>query len=134
MNEEMEEMEETEADEELTPLMVVFHKAPYGSIYAFEGLETVLIMGAYETDITVLFIDDGIYSIKKGMDTSVMGIKDFSPTFRALEAYDIEKIYVDKDSLESRGLTVEDLVIEPQVIDSSEVAGLFEQQQNSLIF
>lgn len=134
MSEEMDEMEETEADEELTPLMVVFHKAPYGSIYAFEGLETVLIMGAYETDITVLFVDDGIYSIKKGIDTSAMGIKDFSPTFRALEAYDIDKIYVDKDSLEARGLTVEDLVIEPEVIESSEVEKLMEQQQNTLIF
>lgn len=134
MSEEMEEMEETEADEELARLMVVFRRAPYGSIYAYEGLETVLIMGAYETDITVLFVDDGVYSIKKGMDTSVMGIKDFSPTFRALESYDIDKIYIDKDSLESRGLSTDDLVIDVKVIDAPEVEKLMEQQQNTLLF
>lgn len=134
MNDEIEEMEETEADEELAPLMVVFRKPPYGSIYSFEGLETVLIMGAYETDITILFIDDGVYSIKKGMDTSALGIKDFSPTFRALEAYDIEKVYIDRESMESRGLTLEDLVIQPKAIEASEVSKLMEEQRNLFMF
>ncbi len=115
-------------------LMIVFRKAPYGSIYSFEGLENVLIMGAYDQDISVLFIDDGIYAIKDGMETEAVGIKNFSPTFRAIEAYDIEKLYIDKDSLESRGLTVDDLVIQPKVIDAEEVESLMEDQKNFFMF
>ncbi len=114
--------------------MIVFRKAPYGSIYAFEGLENVLIMGAYDQDVSILFIDDGVYSIKDGMDTEAIGIKNFSPTFRAIEAYDIEKLYIDKESLESRGLSVDDLVIEPKVIDASEVEALMEEQKNFFMF
>lgn len=132
VNDEMEEMEEE--NEEMAKLMVVFRKPPYGSIYSFEGLETVLIMGAYDQDISVVFIDDGVYSIKKDMDTTAMGIKNFSPTFRALEAYDIEKIYIDRDSLDARGLTLDDLVIQPEVIDSAQVAAMMEEQQNTLFF
>lgn len=121
-------------DEKIEKLMIVFRTAPYGTIYAFEGLENVLIMGAYDQDISVLFVDDGVYAIKEGMNTEATGIKNFSPTFRALEAYDIEKIYVDKDSLESRGLSVDDLVIEPEVIESSAVADMMEEQKNFFIF
>ena len=59
---------------------------------------------------------------------------DELPTFRALEAYDIEKIYIDKDSLESRGLSLDDLVIEPNVIEASAVEQMMEEQKNFFIF
>jgi tRNA 2-thiouridine synthesizing protein C len=121
-------------EEKSEKLMIVFRKAPFGSIYSFEGLENVLIMGAYDQDVSILFIDDGVYAIKDEMNTESTGIKNFSPTFRAIEAYDIEKLYIDKDSMESRGLTVEDLVIEPKVIDASEVESLMEEQKNFFMF
>lgn len=121
-------------EEKMEKLMIVFRTAPYGTIYSFEGLENVLIMGAYDQDISVLFIDDGVYAIKKGMDTSATGIKDFSPTFRALEAYDIDKIFIDRDSMESRGLTLDDFVIEPQVIESDQVEKMMEEQKNFFMF
>lgn len=111
-----------------TKIMIVMRKAPYGTIYSFEGLESVLVMGAYEQDISLLFIDDGVYSIKKGMDTSPLGIKNFSPTFRVLEGYDIEKLYIDKESMEARGLGIDDLVVEPEIIDKERIAKLMEEQ------
>ena len=118
----------------MAKLMIVFRTAPYGSIYSFEGLENVLIMGAYDQDISVLFIDDGVLAIKKGMDNSGTGIKDFSPTFRALEAYDIEKIFIDRQSMDERGLTMEDFVIEPQVVESDQVEKMMEEQKNFFMF
>ncbi len=113
---------------EPTKIMFMMRKAPYGTIYSFEGLEAVLIMGAYEQDISLLFVDDGVYSIKKGMDTSALGIKDFSPTFRVLDGYDIEKLYIDKESMETRGLTLDDFVVEPEVLDKDQIAKLMEEQ------
>ncbi len=128
MNEEMEE------NEEMAKLMIVFRTAPYGSIYAFEGLENVLIMAAYDQDISVLFIDDGVYAIKKGMDTTDTGIKNFSPTFKAMEAYDIEKVFIDRASMEERGLKLEDLVVEPEVIEADAVEKMMEEQKNFFMF
>ncbi|MHB9053598.1 MAG: sulfurtransferase complex subunit TusC [Thermoleophilia bacterium] len=121
-------------NDEMAKLMVVFRTAPYGSIYSFEGLENVLIMGAYDQDVSVLFIDDGVFAIKKGMDNSGTGIKDFSPTFRALEAYDIEKIFIDRTSMESRGLTKDDLVIDAELIESDAVEKMMEEQKNFFMF
>jgi tRNA 2-thiouridine synthesizing protein C len=85
-------------------------KAPYGTIYAWESLEVVLIGAAFDQDVRLLFVDDGVYQLTKGQDTTGIGMKNFSPTYRTLGDYEVKSIYVDRDSLESRGLTQDDLV------------------------
>lgn len=84
-------------------------KAPYGTIYAWESLEVMLIGAAFEQDVTLIFMDDGVFQLVKGMDTKAAGMKDFSKTYAALGDYDVNKIYVDRESLEKRGLTLDDL-------------------------
>lgn len=90
--------------------LFVNRKAPYGSIYALESLEVVLISAAFEQNVSLAFLDDGVYQLAKGQDTKGIGMKNFSPTYRALGDYDITKLYVSKESLEERGLTVDDLM------------------------
>ena len=90
--------------------MYVNRKAPHGTIYALESLEVVLIGAAFEQDVMLSFMDDGVYQIAKGQDTAGIGTKNFSPTYNALGDYDINKIYVEKESLEERGLSEDDLM------------------------
>jgi tRNA 2-thiouridine synthesizing protein C len=84
-------------------------KAPYGSIYALESLEVVLIGAAFEQDVSLAFIGDGVYQLTKGQSTDGIGMKNFSPTYSALGDYDVNKIFVEKESLEERGLSLDDL-------------------------
>jgi tRNA 2-thiouridine synthesizing protein C len=90
--------------------MYLNRKAPYGTIYAWEALEVVLIGAAFDQDVSVMFVDDGVYQLTKGQDTKGIGMKNFSPTFRTLGDYEVKKIYVDRASMEARGLGEEDLV------------------------
>jgi len=90
--------------------LYVNRKAPYGTVYALESLEVVLIGAAFDQDVSLVFMDDGVFQIKKDQDTSNSEMKNFSPTYNALGDYDINKIYVEKESLEERGLTVDDLM------------------------
>jgi tRNA 2-thiouridine synthesizing protein C len=85
-------------------------RAPYGTIYAWESLEVVLIGAAFEQDVSLAFVDDGVYQIVKGQDTSEVDMKNFSPTYSALGDYEVTKLYVEKESLEERGLTIDDLM------------------------
>ena len=55
-------------------------------------------------------------------------MKNFSPTFRALEGYDVEKLYVEKESMEARGLTTDDLVVDVEVMSSLELQDLMDAQ------
>ncbi len=90
--------------------MYLNRKAPYGTIYAWEALEVVLIGAAFDQEVSVMFLDDGVYQLAKGQNTAGIGMKNFSPTYRTLGDYEVKYIYVDRESLESRGLTAEDLV------------------------
>jgi tRNA 2-thiouridine synthesizing protein C len=94
---------------ETKKLLYVNRKAPYGTIYALESLEVVLIGAAFEQDVSLAFLDDGVLQLTKGQNTEEIGVKNFSPTFRALGDYEVTKLYVEKESLEERGLTEDDL-------------------------
>jgi tRNA 2-thiouridine synthesizing protein C len=85
-------------------------KAPYGTIYAWESLEVVLIGAAFDQEVSVMFLDDGVFELTKSHSPAGIGMKNFSPTYRTLGDYEVKKIYVDRDSLEARGLSEDDLV------------------------
>jgi tRNA 2-thiouridine synthesizing protein C len=123
-------------------------KAPYGTIYALESLEVVLIAAAFDQDISLVFADDGVYQLTKNQDTDGIGMKNFSKTYSALGDYDIKKIYVEKESLDERGLTADDLqalVYEDEdddwaeknslfVVDRAELTGIIDAQDVVLSF
>jgi tRNA 2-thiouridine synthesizing protein C len=94
---------------ETKKFMYVNRKAPYGTIYAWESLEVVLIGAAFEQDVSLAFIEDGVFQLTKGQNTGGIEMKNFSPTYAALGDYEVNKIYVEKESLEERGLTLDDL-------------------------
>lgn len=114
--------------------MFVNRKAPYGTIYALESLEVVLITAAFDQDVSLVFMDDGVYQLKKGQQTKGIETKNFSPTYRALEGYDIEKLYVEKESLEARGLTEGDLLVDVTVLGRAEMGALMNEQDVVLSF
>jgi len=89
--------------------MYVNRKAPYGTIYAWESLEVVLIGAAFDQEVSLAFIGDGVFQLIANQDTANSGFKNFSPTYAALGDYGVTKIYVETESLEERGLTLDDL-------------------------
>ncbi len=129
-------------------ILYINRKPPHGTIYALESLEVVLIGAAFEQDVSLAFIDDGVYQLMQNQDTSGIGSKNFAPTFRALGDYDVSKIYVEEESLAIRGLTRDDLmplVYEDEdddwaekdsirVVSSAELAEIIEQQDVLLNF
>lgn len=84
-------------------------KAPYGTVYALESLEVVLIGAAFEQEVQLVFVDDGVYQLIRGQSTDGIGMKNFSKTYAALGDYEVTQIYIDEQSLTDRGLTMDDL-------------------------
>ena len=70
--------------------LYINRRAPHGSIYAHEALEVVLIGAAFDQDVSLAFIDDGVYQLKKNQDTSDINTKNFSKTYVSLEMYDVD--------------------------------------------
>lgn len=114
--------------------LYVNRKAPYGTIYALESLEVVLIGAAFEQHVSLAFIGDGVYQLAKGQDTKGLAVKNFSPAFGALEDYDVNKLYVDQESLLARGLSESDLLVPVQVVSAREMAEIMDGQDVILSF
>jgi tRNA 2-thiouridine synthesizing protein C len=125
--------EETESGV-VKKFLYVNRKAPYGTIYALESLEVVLIGAAFDQDVSLAFLGDGVYQLAKGQNTRALEVKNFSPTYRALEDYDVTKLYVEEEALEARGLTVEDLVVPVEVVSAQRMAEIMEDQDVILSF
>lgn len=106
--------------------LYVNRKAPHGTIYALEVLEMVLISAMFEQDVHLAFLDDGIFQLKKNQAPGVLGMKDFSKTYRALEGYGIDKVFVEQESLAERALSPDDLIIPVDVIDRTKMADLMQ--------
>jgi tRNA 2-thiouridine synthesizing protein C len=117
-----------DAAEIVKRFMYVNRRAPYGTIYALECLEVVLVAAAFDQDVSVVFVDDGVCQLKKNQNTAEIGMKNFSKTYGALDDYDVEKIYVEKESLDARGLTEDDLVIPVQVLAADQLREVMAQQ------
>lgn len=96
--------------EDIKNFLYLNRRAPYGTIYAWESLEVVLIGAAFDQKVSLAFVDDGVFQIVKGQDTSAIEMKNFSPTYSALGDYDVNQLYVEQESLEERGLSVDDLM------------------------
>jgi tRNA 2-thiouridine synthesizing protein C len=114
--------------------MFVNRTAPYGSVYALESLEVVLITAAFDQDVSLVFVEDGVFQLKKGQQTKGIETKNFSPAYRALEGYDVEKLYVERESLAARGLTEDDLIVDVTVLPSRELGALMDEQDVVLSF
>ena len=114
--------------------LYVNRKAPYGTIYAHESLEVVLIGAAFEQDVSLAFVGDGVYQLAKGQDTKGLEMKNFSPAFRALEDYDVTKLYVEQEALQARGLSEGDLVVPVEAVSAQRMAEIMDGQDVILTF
>ena len=136
----MEHMEHavTPADGPPRKVLVLMRKAPYGCLYNWEGLQTLLIMGAYQMQgaiqVAVAFVDDGVFAIVSGQDAGPLGMKAVAKTYPALPDFEIDRFYADRQSLADRNLNPDDLVIKPELLDAEGLARLLEEQDAVLPF
>lgn len=116
-------------------LLFVCRHAPYGRGIAREGLDAILAAAVYGQDIGVLFMDDGVFQLLRDQAPEALPQKSLEANLSALPLYDVQRLYVHSDSLQERGLTLNDLALEGLLsISSEEVGQLFSQHQQILSF
>lgn len=115
-------------------LLYLFTCGPYSCASGNEGLDAVLAGSALEQDLSLLFIHDGVFQLLAGQDTADSELKQFTRTFRALEDFGVQRLYVHDQSMCSRGLTVEQLSVQVSELDSAGVASLIQQQYRVFTF
>jgi tRNA 2-thiouridine synthesizing protein C len=118
----------------MNKVAVLMRKAPYGSVYTAEGLRTLMGIAVFELEISVVFIDDGVYAVLAGQAPGKLDMKPLGDAFPMLSEFGVTDFYVHDESLQERGLTVDDLVLDVAVVDGSQVAEILESAGKVLPF
>ena len=110
-------------------ILFVNQQAPHETAFSQEKLQMAMVFGAFELNVSMLFLGDGLFSLMKNQQTQGIGFQNFSRQYRALEQYyGIRHIFVDRDSLEKRELSRKNLLIPVAVINRNEIKRLFHEQ------
>jgi tRNA 2-thiouridine synthesizing protein C len=115
-------------------IAIVNQVAPYGSSKGQESLELALAMSNFGQQVSLFFIEDGVFQLLSQQTPNSIDNKAYFKTFSALEFYDIENIYVCGQSLKMRGLTVADLCISVTLITNLMHSQLLAQHKQVLVF
>ena len=115
-------------------VLILNRRAPYSTSVAEEALDLALLSSAFEHDIRLVFLDDGVFQLKREQTQPLLTQRDISLTYTALAEFGIEKIYVEQTSLAARGLTVTDLLIPVKLLSSQALGQLLATQDILLNF
>jgi tRNA 2-thiouridine synthesizing protein C len=102
--------------------LFVLRHPPHGGIHVQESLDIVMTTAAFDQAVRLLFLDDGVFQLKRDQEPAAIGFKHIAPIFTALELYDIEELWVEEESLRERGLTAEDLILPVRLLCRCHVA------------
>ncbi|MGL4933092.1 MAG: sulfurtransferase complex subunit TusC [Aeromonas sp.] len=97
-------------------------QGPHGHAAGREGLDALLAVSAMTDSLALFLIGDGVLQLLKGQQPAAILQRHYAPTFKMLELYDIEEVYVCADSLAERGVTVDDLLISVESLSRDELA------------
>lgn len=114
-------------------LTVVFASAPYSDSNGQEALDAALIGAAFEQQVSLLFLHDGVFQLKINQQT-VDPIKQTTKAFSAVADFGVDHVYVHDLALLARGLELDDLSLDVETLDSAAITLLLSQQDRVLTF
>jgi len=97
-------------------VLILVNSRPYGKIINFEGWRAAVGMFGMDHEPTLLFMGDGVYSLLKTVDK--VPFRMFKATYLDFDG----RILASKKSLESRGISSEEIFDDVEVADESAVS------------
>jgi tRNA 2-thiouridine synthesizing protein C len=122
------------ADNEKKSVLVVIRRSPYGSSLAKASVDVVLVMAAFEQDVDVLFLGEGVLQLLPDQDSRPLGLKNIGRQLAALPLYDVSRIYVDAEATARYNLDMTEQILDTQQLAPSEIDQLMVEYDHLLGF
>ncbi len=116
-------------------ILFIIRKPPFGWIHIVEALRLAAAGGSLAIPVTLLFIDDGVYCPMKNQFPKAIGYSAIDRFLRMLQNFE-SKLYVVGESMEERGLTMEDLnpALNVESVTLKDVAKIIAQNDIAMTF
>ena len=115
-------------------LLIVCRRAPYGDKLARASLDVALAAAAFEQDVHVLFMDDGVWQLLPNQDAGQIHNKSQLKTLQSMPLYDIDCFHVDATALRERQLEAGQLDGNTVLLEEQELAEFLDSFDQVLSF
>ena len=106
-------------------MLYLISQPPGRGALAREMLDALLVGAVFDQEVSVLFVDDGIYQLLGDAQSS----HAIARSFTALPTYDVSSIYVASDSLTRRHIKRDALIIAAKPLTRAGVRKLIAAQE-----
>lgn len=104
--------------------LIVCRQPPYGASHARDALDVAMASAAFDQDVALLFLGDGVLQLIADQHSDGIGQKAHDKQLSVLPLYDVDMLYVDAEALQARKLTIADLALPVQLVDTATIATL----------
>ena len=115
-------------------MLVVIRHSPYGSSLAKASLDVVLAAAAFEQNIALLFLGDGVLQLIPRQESSALGKKNIGRQLASLPLYDIDSVYVDAEAAARYNIDLTISPVDTQSISTGEIHQLMTEFDHILGF
>ncbi|NQY33715.1 MAG: sulfurtransferase complex subunit TusC [Alteromonadaceae bacterium] len=115
-------------------LAILNSTAPFSKTNGKDALDIALIFGSYEQPTSLFFQADGVWQLIDNQNPEAIKVKNYLKTFSALEFYDIENIYICRNSLKERKLAENFHIDNVQILNAEDFSEKLSQHQVILRF
>lgn len=109
---------------------IINRSAPYSGQAGQESVDLALAAASFGQQVSIFFVDDGVFQLLPNQKPSQLERKDFTKSFGAFEFYDIDNIYVCQQSLEKRGMSNAQLTVDVKVLNGADFNQVLSQHQH----
>jgi tRNA 2-thiouridine synthesizing protein C len=113
---------------------IIIKSPPFGLIDGKEGVDLALVCAAFEFEVCLIFIDQGIFHLIDKQDETNFSDKLHDKQLKALEFYDIEQVYAESESLIRFSIDHYNLLKNTLTISTAEINSLVTTSNNTVIF
>lgn len=96
--------------------LFVLRKPAHSGAYLQEMLDIILITAAFDQSVSILWLDDAVFSLKNQQQPERLTLKDTAAMMQSLSIYDVTELYIETESLQERGLVIDDLCLPVQLL------------------
>ncbi|MFQ3295935.1 MAG: sulfur relay (sulfurtransferase) DsrF/TusC family protein [Halobacteriales archaeon] len=113
-------------------VVVLLSRAPYGRVHVPEGLRAArgVAAGFDHHDVTVVYLEDGVYAARDGVDREVLNM---SPQIEDLHAED-GRMVVDASALADRAVDHDEVAEDIAIRSAREISTLINDADEVLTF
>lgn len=115
-------------------ILILQRQAPYGNSLARDGIDFVLTSAAYDQNISILFMGDGVFQLTQKQVSTDIQLKNHAGALEILPLYDVEQIFIVKEDLEARNLVQTDILDIAHIITRDQAKAMIHRHSKVIGF